>query len=85
MIFSIANDALSDFPVAIFTEHSHGVSAVAFSPDSRFLASLGSIQDGFLHIWAVKAKSGSARLCSSNKCTSYICVLKWIGKDTLIT
>lgn len=66
------------------SEHSYGVHAVAFSPDSQYLASLGNPKDGFLYIWAINGRDGSATLHSSNKCTSEIRYMAWMG-NTLVT
>ena len=81
LIFSMAKDASPDIPLAILTEHTFGIKCVAFSPDSRYLASLGSMNDGFLYIWAINTKNGSARLHSSNKCTSNVRHIAWMGRS----
>jgi hypothetical protein len=82
MIFSL--DLSSTIPLSIITEHSFGVRSLAFSPDSQFLASLGDMNDGFLFVWHINSKTGSARLHSTNKCTSSIHDMTWIG-SSLIT
>ncbi|KAI9826175.1 MAG: hypothetical protein M1819_007431 [Sarea resinae] len=84
LIFSLAEDASSDIPLAVLSEHGHGVRCVAFSPNSQFLASLGTMNDGFLYIWAVNPRTGSARLLSSNKCTSHVRHMAWMG-NKLVT
>lgn len=61
------------------------MAAVAFSPDSRYIASLGTSQDGFLHVWSFNARTGLGKLYSSSKCTSSVRALTWITKDSLIT
>ena len=44
----------------MLTEHSNfGIRSVAFSPDSRWLCSLGNINDGFIFLWSI-SKNGSA-------------------------
>jgi WD40 repeat protein len=63
------------------TEHTFGVRAVAFSPDQRYLASIGHPNDGFLYVWAVNQRSGAAKLHSSNKCTSSIRQMIWLGRN----
>lgn len=45
LIFSTAKDASCDNPVAAMAEHTFGVRKVAFSPDSRYLASIGTINE----------------------------------------
>lgn len=65
-------------------EHTFGVRCIAFSPDSDFLASIGQLNDGFLYIWTINPRSGSTKLLLSNKCTSYIRSIAWIG-NSLIT
>ena len=85
LIFSTAPDALPDTPVAIIGEHTFGVSAVAWSTDSRYLATLGSSQDGYLHVFTVNSRTGTARLHLSNKCTSFVNALVWLSKNALVT
>ncbi|KAI9882239.1 MAG: Cytoplasmic glyoxalase II [Watsoniomyces obsoletus] len=85
LIFSTAVDSVCEIPLAILSEHTHGVAAVAFSPDSRYMASLGTSHDGFLHLWSFNSKTGSAKLYSSSKCTSFVRILTWMSKDSFIT
>lgn len=73
----------SDVPIVILNEHTFGVTAVAFSPDGRYLATLGSPNDGFLYMWSISS-NGAARLHASNKCTSFIRCMVWMG-NSLIT
>ncbi|KAJ5363433.1 uncharacterized protein N7496_009146 [Penicillium cataractarum] len=84
LIFSTARDALPDVPLSILSEHTFGVCSLAFSPDSQYLATLGNPNDGFLFIWAINLKNGSARLHSTNKCTSFVRDMCWVGQ-TLVT
>ena len=84
MIFSTANDSSSDLPLSILSEHTFGVRSLAFSSNSHFLASLGDVNDGFLFVWSVSLKNGSTRLHSTNKCTSFVRDMCWMG-HTLIT
>lgn len=81
LIFSIQES--SDRPIAIINEHTFGVRAIAFSRDGRYLASLGNVNDGFLYIWAINSKTGAARLHSSNKCTSFIKGMVWMGQSLI--
>ncbi|KAJ5123877.1 uncharacterized protein N7515_007702 [Penicillium bovifimosum] len=85
LIFSTAKDALPDVPLSILNEHTIGVRSLAFSPDSQYLASLGSPNDGFLFIWTVNLKNGSAKLHSVNKCTASIKDMCWVGQSLVTT
>ena len=83
MIFS-TNDAEGyDIPLSIMSEHSFGVRSVCFSPDSRFLATLGDANDGFLFIWNINPSSAAATLHSTNKCKADVRDVIWIGNSLL--
>ncbi|KAF1978085.1 WD40 repeat-like protein [Bimuria novae-zelandiae CBS 107.79] len=84
LIFSTASDAPSDTPLTVLSEHTFGVKCLAWSPDSQYLASLGSPNDGFLYVWNINSRTGAASLHSSNKCTSYINRMAWMG-NSLVT
>lgn len=83
LIFSTAPDSSNDAPLAVLTEHSFGVRSIAFSPDSQYLATLGDINDGFLNVWAVNSKTGSAKLHSTNKCTSVVRGMCFVGNNVV--
>ena len=83
MIFSTSENNPIDIPLSIMSEHSFGVRAVAFSPDSQFLATLGDINDGFLFIWSVNPKSGATRLHSTNKCKVDVRDMVWLGNNLI--
>ncbi|KAL9087604.1 MAG: hypothetical protein Q9159_003554 [Coniocarpon cinnabarinum] len=84
-VFALTTDGdKSHGPVCTFAEHIIGVKSVAFSPDSKFLATLGDINDGFLNIWSINQKSGAATLHASNKCISNVRTMKWMG-NSLVT
>ncbi|KAJ6141818.1 hypothetical protein N7497_010917 [Penicillium chrysogenum] len=85
LIFSTARDALPDVPLSILNEHTFGVRSLAFSPDSQYLATLGNPNDGFLFIWTINLKNGSAKLHSANKCTSFIKDMCWVGQSLVTT
>lgn len=68
-------------PRAILNEHRFGIRAIAFSSNGQYLATLGSTNDGFLHIWSLQ----DMRLHSSNRCISEIHDMKWIGPTELLT
>lgn len=80
LIFSLL-DGSSDSPVAVMVEHTFGVHALRFSPDSRSLASLGTVNDGFIYVWNVEERTGSATLVCSNKCTTLVHAMTWMGRS----
>ncbi|KAF2200501.1 WD domain-containing protein [Delitschia confertaspora ATCC 74209] len=84
LIFSTAVDAPSDTPLTSLSDHTFGVRCIAFSPDSQYLASLGSANDGFLYIWNINSRNAAATLYASNKCTSNVTKMAWLG-TSLIT
>ncbi|RKF61537.1 Mitogen-activated protein kinase-binding protein 1 [Erysiphe neolycopersici] len=84
LVFSLADDS-SDSPLIIINEHSNGIRAIAFSPDSKYLASLGNTNDGFLYIWSINQKNNTAKFHSSNKCTSFIRHMLWLGYNKIVT
>jgi WD40 repeat protein len=83
LIFSL-QDSSSDLPLVSISEHTFGVKAVAWSHDTRFLASLGAATDGFLYVWRIDSRTGAAKLFQQNRCTSYVRGMIWMG-NTLIT
>lgn len=83
LIFSLL-DASSDTPLVSISEHAFGVTAVAWSEDSKYLASLGAANDGFLFVWKIDPRTGAAKLFQQNRCTSYIKDMVWMG-NALIT
>lgn len=82
LIYSLEDDS-SDSPLVSISEHGYGVKAVAWSPDSRFLASLGSSNDGFLYVWKIDPRTGAARLFQQNRCTTYIKGMVWMGNNLI--
>jgi len=84
LLFSLAPDASAEIPTSIVSDHTFGVRSVAFSPDSKYLATLGNLHDGYLFIWSVNPKNGALTLHSANKCTTNICDMTWCG-GSLIT
>lgn len=77
-------DTPPDNPLSVLTDHSFGVRSVAFSPDSRWLCSLGDLHDGFLYLWSINEKTGSGKLHASNKCQNAHDIA-WVGKRNLIS
>lgn len=82
LIFNLEDNS-SDTPLVSISEHSCGVKAVAWSPDSKYLASLGSANDGFLYIWRIDTKTGAAKPFQQNRCTSYIRGMVWVGNNLI--
>ncbi|KAH9827599.1 mitogen-activated protein kinase-binding protein 1-like [Teratosphaeria destructans] len=82
LIFSLT-DELDEAPVTVLAEHTFGVHALSFSSDSRYLASLGAVNDGFLFVWNIDDRTGSATLHASNKCTTLINDMEWMGNSII--
>lgn len=82
LIFSL-KDSSSDTPLVSISEHGFGVRAVAWSQDGRYLASLGTANDGFLFVWKVDPRNGSARFFQQNRCTSYVAGMIWMGSNLI--
>lgn len=83
-VYSTAPDATTK-PLAIMSEHRFGIKGLSFSPCGRFLASLGTSNDGFLHVWYLSLKEGLVQLHSSNRCISYVHDMKWLDSTKLVT
>lgn len=82
LVFSL-KDISSDQPLVSICEHDFGVTAVAWSHDGRYLASLGTANDGFLYIWRVDPRTGSAKLFQQNRCTAHVNGMIWIGNHLI--
>ena len=82
ILYSATSDDHSDTPLSVLTDHSFGVSSVAFSSDSRWLCTLGNSYDGFVLIYSINQKTGMARLHSSNKCSNVNSV-SWMGSSII--
>ena len=80
LIFSTAKGASTEVPLSIINDHTWGVKSVAFSLDSRYLASLGESNDGFLFVWGINPRSGAVKLYATNKCTTNVCHMTWCGQ-----
>ncbi|KAL7906778.1 WD40-repeat-containing domain protein [Trichoderma velutinum] len=83
LIFSLQDES-SDIPLVSISEHAFGVNAVAWSGDSKYLASLGAANDGYLYVWKVDPRNGQTKLFQQNRCTSYVKDMVWLG-NSLIT
>ncbi|THX77602.1 WD40 repeat-like protein [Aureobasidium pullulans] len=79
LVFSLADKSFADLPVASISEHTFGVQSVSFAPDSKYLASLGTVNDGFLYVWSIDERGGSPTLIASNKCTTSVRHMGWMG------
>lgn len=84
LVFSTAPDAAQDTPITTISEHNFGVRCVSFSPDSKYLASLGAANDGFLYIWSLNPRTGAATLHASNRCTNHINKMAWLGNSLVL-
>lgn len=83
LIFNL-QETSSDVPLVSINEHTFGVNAVAWSPDSKYLASLGAANDGYLYVWKVDSRTGHTKLFQQNRCTSYVKDMVWLG-NSLVT
>lgn len=83
LLYSTSTEASTELPLSVINEHSLGVKCIAFSPDSRYLATLGESNDGFLFIWNVNPKTGVVQLCATNKCTTNVCHMAWCGQNLI--
>lgn len=82
LIFSLKDDS-SDQPLVSISEHGFGVKAVSWSSDGRYLASLGTANDGFLFVWKIDPRTGSARMFQQNRCTSSVAGMIWLGSNLI--
>ncbi|KAH6848291.1 quinon protein alcohol dehydrogenase-like superfamily [Chaetomium sp. MPI-CAGE-AT-0009] len=82
LLFNL-QDASSDVPLVAISEHTFGVKAVAWSPDTKYLASLGAANDGFLYLWKVDSRTGAVKLFQQNKCTAFVKGMVWMGSSVI--
>ncbi|KAK4152761.1 quinon protein alcohol dehydrogenase-like superfamily [Chaetomidium leptoderma] len=82
LIFNL-QDASSDTPLVSISEHTFGVKAVAWSPDTKYLASLGAANDGSLYLWKVDSRTGAVKLFQQNRCTSSVKGMVWMGNSVI--
>lgn len=83
LLYSTGEDAATDLPISIVSEHAIGIKSVAFSSDSKYLATLGNLNDGFLYIWSINQRTGQLSLIAANKCTTNICGMTWCGQSLI--
>ncbi|KAI5967919.1 hypothetical protein CANMA_002687 [Candida margitis] len=74
LIFSLAPSSQQS-PVMAIYEHTFGISNLVFSSDSKFLCSLGVVNDGCINVWRVG--SNSVQLQASNRCSNIIHKVIW--------
>ena len=84
LLFSTESDA-DERPIAIAAEHSHAVKHLSFSPDGRFLVSVGDLHDGLIILWSIGLRNGGFKLYASNRCTSIVNDIAWMGATSVIT
>lgn len=82
LLYSTTEDVV-DTPTSIVSDHAIGVKSVAFSPDGRYLATLGNLNDGFVFIWNINQRTGQLTLQAVNKCTTNICHMMWCGQSLI--
>lgn len=82
LLFNL-QDASSDVPLVSISEHTFGVKAVAWSPDTKYLASLGAANDGFLYLWKVDSRTGAVKLFQQNRCTASVKEMVWMGNNVI--
>lgn len=58
--------------------HMFGVRHLAFSEDTHYLVSIGSIHDGAIHVWDIVQAVPVTKL-ATNKVTSHLNAVLWIG------
>ncbi|KAK7747040.1 hypothetical protein SLS62_009297 [Diatrype stigma] len=83
LIFGL-EESSSDIPLVSISEHGFGVKAVAWSADTKYLASLGSSNDGCLYVWKIDPRTGAAKLFQQNRCTANVRSMIWVG-NSLVT
>ncbi|KAF8002611.1 hypothetical protein HF325_003576 [Metschnikowia pulcherrima] len=79
LLFSLAPDSASQ-PFAVIREHTFGVEHVEFAPNLRYLCSLGTVNDGFLHVWKYSATTVTHH--AANKCTNTVNDVLWHANAT---
>lgn len=67
-------------PVHIVNVHSYGVRHLVFSPGSHFLASIGYLHDGTIHVWDLR---NGLRKAATNRVTSNVKCVVWVGNKLL--
>ncbi|ODV90084.1 hypothetical protein CANCADRAFT_1817 [Tortispora caseinolytica NRRL Y-17796] len=71
-------DQSNSKPVSFILAHSFGIKHLAFSPCGKYLATLGTANDGFIYVWDVSDPSNPA-MFSTNRCISTVHDMAWFG------
>ena len=69
-------------PIGTLDIHTYGVRLLSFCPRSRYLATVGFTHDGNIHIWELRTSQGARRV-ASNKVTSNLTCMLWIGRKVV--
>ncbi|OBA20491.1 hypothetical protein METBIDRAFT_43572 [Metschnikowia bicuspidata var. bicuspidata NRRL YB-4993] len=74
LLFSLAPDSSAQ-PFAVIYEHTFGINHIEFSPNLKYFCSLGTMSDGFIHVWKYSPTAVVRR--AGNKCSSIVNALVW--------
>lgn len=77
LIFSLAPDS-NDYPILSLSEHNFGILALKFSPNSKYLLSVGVNHDSFIYLW--RLNGANTTIVGANRCTSQINGLLWVDQ-----
>ncbi|KTW28513.1 hypothetical protein T552_01772 [Pneumocystis carinii B80] len=81
LIYSITSN--TTLPIAI-SGHTFGIKCLSFSSDSRYLVSVGFLHDATINVWSIIDKTNTIRRIASNRVTSLVRDLSWMG-ITIVT
>jgi WD40 repeat protein len=85
LIYLVSSGNGSDTPVSVLRDHTFGIRCVAFSPDGRWLCSIGDLHDGSVFLWSVNSRTGAAKLYASSRCNSVVHDLAWLDNTGFVT
>ncbi|KAG4305453.1 hypothetical protein PORY_001009 [Pneumocystis oryctolagi] len=77
LIYSTTSED-SCLPVAI-SGHTFGIKCLSFSFDSKYLVSVGFLHDATINVWLINDKSGCIRRIATNRVTSLVRDVSWMG------
>lgn len=69
-------------PRFIINVHRYGIKLLAFSPDNRYLASVGYMHDAGIHVWDLQDE---CRMIFTNRVNAKLHDMKWINNNKIIT